>query len=187
MISRIRRSGTSKVLAVAAIGIIAIGIVSTVIFFGAPPTPREVAKDPTREQLKEVAKEPQKEVTKEPPKEVSKEQPKESLDPRTPSLKSAVEQYLRTFEAKDIPKLMTYYDQAGTYADWKGQAGAFAGTYDGFGNVRILFASVAGNTDEIRVRMSEYKADITGDSATVKFTLDNTGHGKLVGDFTMEV
>ncbi len=104
-----------------------------------------------------------------------------------PALMAAVIQHFTTLEAKDVPKLMTDYVQQGTYTEWKGQSGAFAGKYDGFGNVRILYASVAGNMDNIKIRVSNYKANITGDAALVTLTLDNTGHGKLIGDFTMKI
>ncbi|MBI2127329.1 MAG: hypothetical protein HYU02_08495, partial [Thaumarchaeota archaeon] len=102
-------------------------------------------------------------------------------------LKTTVDGHFNKFATKDVPGLMADYTQTGTYTEWKGQAGAFAGKYDGFGNVRILFASVAGNTEHIKITISKYKADITGDSASVTYTLDNEGNGKLVGDFTMTV
>jgi hypothetical protein len=94
---------------------------------------------------------------------------------------------LKSFEAKDVPKMLSTYVQTGAYSEWKGQAGAFAGKYDGFGNVRILYASVIGNTDNIKWTLSNYKAAVTGDAATVTFSLVGEGHGKLVGEFTMNI
>ncbi|MBI2126944.1 MAG: nuclear transport factor 2 family protein [Thaumarchaeota archaeon] len=208
-------SGISKVIVGVVVAVIAIGLVSAVFFFGAPPNPQETTQTPKvptsaeapegKVQAPPTAEAPAAERKPEAPKPAPEqpppapvpEQPKpapapapvpQQVDPvKEAALKSAVEVYLKAFEAKDIPKLMTYYVQTGTYAEWKGQAGAFAGKYDGFGNVRILFASVAGNTDNIKVQMSDYKADIVGDTATVTFKEHNEGHGKLVGDFTMEI
>ena len=69
-----------------------------------------------------------------------------------------------------------------------GQVGpTFGGKYLGQGNLRILFASVIGNTNRIRFEIKNYDATITGDKALVKLVLYGEGHGKLIGNFTMGV
>ncbi len=103
------------------------------------------------------------------------------------ALKTAVEGHFNKFAAKDVPSLMSDYTQTGTYAEWKGQAGAFAGKYDGFPRIRILYATIAGNIQDVKVSFQDYKADISGDTATVSMKVLGDGHGKLIGAFNMDV
>ncbi len=171
--------GISKVLAVAVAAIIAIGIVSSVVFFGAPPKPAEIVKEPT----KETPKEEQKEIVNEPPKEL----PKESPDPRAGDLRKAVEQHFAKFEAKDVIGLLQDYVQQGASGEWSGQAGAFKGTFSGYGSIRIHYAAVMGNTEDMKIHIEDYKANILNDGATVTMTVNGEGHGKLIGNFNMTV
>ncbi len=172
--------GISKVLAVAVAAIIAIGIVSSVVFFGAPPKPTETIKEPP----KETPKEEQKEIVKEPPKEL----PKEHIpDPRAGDLKKAVEQHFAKFEAKDVIGLLQDYVQQGASGEWSGQAGAFKGTFSGYGSIRIHYAAVMGNTEDIKFHIENYKSDISNNEAIVTMTVNGEGHGKLIGSFNMTV
>ena len=175
------RKGLSKMIAVVAAVVVVVGAASAYFFVLQPGSPGEQQAAPAPAPRPAPAPAPQQPAPAPAPAPAA-------VDPaKAAALKTAVDTYVKTFEAKDIPKLMTYYVQQGTYAEWKGQAGAFAGKYDGFGNVRILFASVAGNTEYIKILIKNYKADITGDAATVSFQEENEGAGKLVGEFSMTI
>ncbi|MBM3897442.1 MAG: hypothetical protein FJ358_02810 [Thaumarchaeota archaeon] len=115
--------------------------------------------------------------------------PAGAADPaKADALQKAIEGHFNKFAARDVPGLMANYIQTGTYAEWKGQAGAFAGKYDGFPRIRILYATIAGNTESMKgIKIENYKADIAGDAATVTMKVITTGRGKLIGAFDMEV
>lgn len=107
---------------------------------------------------------------------------------RVDALKATVYNHFSKFEAKNVPSLMQDYTRDGTYAEWSGQAsGAFGGKYSGYNNLRILFASVIGNTDNIKFEIKSYDAALSEDKAIIRLTLYGEGHGKLIGDFTMDV
>ncbi len=53
--------------------------------------------------------------------------------------------------------MLTFYAEGNTRADWTGQAGVDAGTYPGFSNVRLLWASWIGNLDNIQIGMRNYQ------------------------------
>lgn len=170
---KFRKRGVSKVLTVSVLAIIAIGMVSSLIFFGAPPKPSETIKEPIKEEQKEVVKETPKELPKEP-----------SPDPRADALKKAVERHLAKFQERDVAGFMQDYTQ-GASGEWSGQAGAFRGTFSGYGSVRIHYAAVAGNTEDIEFQIENYNADISNNEAMVTMIVNGEGHGKFIGNFNM--
>lgn len=118
----------------------------------------------------------------------------ESLELRPPpppgpsqNLRLSVENFHSAVEALDVAQVLTFYAEGNTRADWTGQAGVYAGTYPGFSNVRLLWASWIGNLDNIQIGMRNYQESIVGDEALVTYTITNIGHGRvnLRGEFEM--
>jgi len=108
--------------------------------------------------------------------------------PQAELLLSTIDEFHSAFESRDSRMTLNYYiNDKSTYAEWSGQAGAFAGTYKGFSNIRILISTILGNTLDIEIEMVSYEVTYAGDEATVVSQLANTGHGKLIGEFSMEV
>ena len=184
----LNRNGISKVMAVVATVIIVVGTASAYffVFQSGAPAQQQVSAPP-------VAK-PQQPA--QPPAQPPPAQPQQPAQPpagavdsaKADALQKAVEGHFNKFAARDAPGLMADYIQTGTYAEWKGQAGAFAGRYDGFPRIRILYATIAGNTESIKgIKIENYKADIAGDTATVTMRVITAGRGKLIGAFDMEV
>lgn len=193
----LNRSGLSKVIAVVAAVVIVVGTASAYFFVlqpGAPaqqqvaPPPAPVPQ-PQPEPAPQPAPAPQPQQPAPAPAPAPQQPvPAPAVDPaRADALKAAVEGHLNKFAAKDAAGLIADYIQTGTYAEWKGQAGAFAGKYDGFPRVRLLYATIIGNTETIKISIENYKADIAGDTGTVSMKVLGEGRGKLIGAFDMEV
>lgn len=119
--------------------------------------------------------------------EAEEEQVISGEHPQQDLLRQTIDEFHNAFASRDSTATLTYYSQAGANAEWIGQAGAFKGTYKGYNNIRILIATILGNTIDIQINMQNYEVTFRGDRATVVHTLVNTGHGKLIGEFTMEI
>ena len=108
--------------------------------------------------------------------------------PEKELLRATIDEFHAAFATRDSRETLKYYsNDKATYAEWTGQAGAFAGSYKGFNNIRILISTILGNTLSIELNMQSYDVTFTGDQATVVHTLYNVGEGKLIGEFSMEV
>ena len=108
--------------------------------------------------------------------------------PEKELLRTTIEDYHAAFGSRDSRETLKYYsNDKSTYAEWTGQAGAFAGSYKGYNNIRILISTILGNTMSIELNIVSYDVTFTGDQATVVHTLYNEGEGKLIGEFSMEV
>jgi len=108
--------------------------------------------------------------------------------PQKELLRTTIDEYHAAFGSRDSRETLTYYsNEKSTYAEWTGQAGAFAGSYKGYNNIRILISTILGNTMSIELNMVSYEVTFTGDQATVVHSLYNHGEGKLIGEFSMEV
>ena len=102
-------------------------------------------------------------------------------------LRQRIQDFFLAFEAKDVPSLNTFYSKDQTYAEWSGVAGVFKGQYNGYSNVRILMATVVGNTDDIDILINGYQVTFDGDVATTSYQIVNVGSGKMIGQFVMDV
>ncbi len=108
--------------------------------------------------------------------------------PEKELLRTTIEDFHAAFSSRDSRETLKYYsNDRATYAEWTGQAGAFAGSYKGYNNIRILISTILGNTMSIELNIVSYDVTFTGDQATVVHTLYNEGEGKLIGEFSMEV
>ena len=103
-------------------------------------------------------------------------------------LRTTIEEFHAAFGSRDSRETLKYYsNDKATYAEWTGQAGAFAGSYKGYNNIRILISTILGNTMSIELNIVSYDVTFAGDQATVVHSLYNHGEGKLIGEFSMEV
>ena len=103
-------------------------------------------------------------------------------------LRTTIEEFHAAFSSRDSRETLKYYsNDKATYAEWTGQAGAFAGSYKGYNNIRILISTILGNTMSIELNIVSYDVTFAGDQATVVHSLYNHGEGKLIGEFSMEV
>ena len=108
--------------------------------------------------------------------------------PEKELLRTTIEDFHAAFSSRDSRETLKYYsNDRATYAEWTGQAGAFAGSYKGYNNIRILISTILGNTMSIELNIVSYDVTFNGDQATVVHTLYNVGEGKLIGEFSMEV
>ena len=108
--------------------------------------------------------------------------------PQAELLKTTIADFHKAFSSKDSKATLSYYaNDRTTYAEWSGQAGAFAGTYKGYNNIRILISTILANTLDITIDMTSYDVTFSGDRATVVHQLSNTGHGQLIGEFSMDI
>jgi len=182
------RSDRTKVASVFfLIGII--GIVGIITYPSIPVFPdNEIVNEPVR--VVEVAVQGEQREGEEPVQvEVVVAEPVISGEhPAQDLLRTTIDEFHEAFASRDSRQTLTYYsNNKATYAEWTGQAGAFAGSYKGYNNIRILISTILGNTIDIQVNMVSYDVTFTGDIATVVHSLQNTGHGKLIGEFTMDV
>jgi len=108
--------------------------------------------------------------------------------PQKELLRTTIDDFHAAFGSRDSRETLRYYsNDRATYAEWTGQAGAFAGSYKGYNNIRILISTILGNTMSIELNIVSYDVTFTGDQATVVHSLYNQGEGKLIGEFSMEV
>ena len=108
--------------------------------------------------------------------------------PEKELLRTTIDDFHAAFGSRDSRETLKYYsNDRATYAEWTGQAGAFAGSYKGYNNIRILISTILGNTMTIELNIVSYDVTFTGDQATVVHSLYNQGEGKLIGEFSMEV
>ena len=108
--------------------------------------------------------------------------------PQKELLRTTIDDFHAAFGSRDSRETLKYYsNDRATYAEWTGQAGAFAGSYKGYNNIRILISTILGNTMSIELNIVSYDVTFTGDQATVVHSLYNEGEGKLIGEFSMEV
>jgi len=113
--------------------------------------------------------------------------PAQGDHPAAEALRLRVGDFHLALGEKDVQRMMEFYSSANPFAEWGGQSGVFAGTYPGFNNVRLLWASVIGNTETIESTFTDYSASFVGDTSTVSYELETVGRGKLVGDFSMVI
>jgi hypothetical protein len=166
-----------------------IGIVGIITYPSIPVFPdNEIVNEPVR--VAEVAVQGEPREGEEPVRvEIVEAEPVISGDhPQKELLRTTIDEYHAAFGSRDSRETLTYYsNEKSTYAEWTGQAGAFAGSYKGYNNIRILISTILGNTMSIELNMVSYEVTFTGDQATVVHSLYNHGEGKLIGEFSMEV
>ncbi len=106
--------------------------------------------------------------------------------PSTP-VRTAVDQFLQDFNRRDVAGLSSFYAQDACVT-WSGKATGLVGTYDGQGNVRILFGSSIGKTIYLNASISNY-SEKPADPANVNVTMTiyMTGNSTIVGGLNSTV
>lgn len=112
---------------------------------------------------------------------------KENVETELENLREQVMRFHSAIEDFDVEQVMTFYVNPSTRVDWTGQVGVLGGTYPGWSNVRLLWAALMGNLQDMQITLSHYQADIDGDEALVTYIIINTGRGTLIGDYRMVV
>ena len=166
-----------------------IGIVGIITYPTLPVFPdNEIVTEPVRVVEVAVQEEPRE---GEEPAQVEIVEAEEVISgdhPEKELLRTTIEEFHTAFSSRDSRETLKYYsNDKATYAEWTGQAGAFAGSYKGYNNIRILISTILGNTMSIELNIVSYDVTFAGDQATVVHSLYNHGEGKLIGEFSMEV
>jgi len=95
------------------------------------------------------------------------------------------------FNARNVNGLSNFYTNDAVVV-WTSSPGAAAngldGTYDGNGNVRILYGSSIGKTIYLTASMSNYKeTQINPDNVNVSLTLTMNGNSSVVGALSITI
>jgi hypothetical protein len=107
----------------------------------------------------------------------------------TPSttVNSAITQWVADFNSRDVTGLGNYYS-TNAVVDWTGDASGLAGTYNGVGNIRILYGSSIGKTSTLIANISNLSVNsINPSNANVTLTLNMKGLSSVVGALTITV
>jgi hypothetical protein len=105
--------------------------------------------------------------------------------PTTP-LKTAVNNWVAAFNNRDVTGLGNFYTQDASVA-WSNAPG-LTGTYNGLGNIRILYGSSIGKTTSLTASIANYQEKDTNPSnANVTLTLSMAGNSTVVGGLTITV
>lgn len=103
-----------------------------------------------------------------------------------PPLKNAVDTWVQDFNSRDVTGLSEFYatDAAVTWSNAPG----LTGTYDGIGNVRILYGSSIGKTTYLTANLTNYnEKQISPGDSNVSLTLTMNGHSTVVGNLSISV
>ncbi len=102
-------------------------------------------------------------------------------------VKGAVDQWVADFNSRDVTGLGNFYS-TGAAVSWTGQASGLAGTYNGVGNVRILYGSSIGKTTSLVANISNYKeTQINPSNYNVSLTLTMNGNSSVVGKLSITI
>ena len=105
----------------------------------------------------------------------------------TTTVKAAVTQWVADFNSRDVTGLGNFYT-TDAQVDWTGSASGLAGTYNGVGNIRILYGSSIGKTTSLIASQSNYnEKDINPTNANVSLTLTLNGNSSVVGALSITV
>lgn len=97
------------------------------------------------------------------------------------TVQAAVKQWVTDFNSRDVTGIGNFYAQDTTVV-WTGTAPGLTGTYNGVGNVRILFGSSIGKTTTLNASIANYnEKDVNPYNANVSLTLSMNGNSSVVG------
>jgi len=103
--------------------------------------------------------------------------------PSTP-VKTSVDQFIQDFNSRNIAAMSNFYAQDACVT-WSGKASGLTGTYNGQGNVRILYGSSIGKTDILNANISNYNEKISSPTnVNVTMTVNMVGHSSVVGNLS---
>jgi hypothetical protein len=109
--------------------------------------------------------------------------------PPSTQLRPAVDQWVQDFNTRNVEGLSNFYTTDAAVV-WGGtpQAGSLLGTYNGIGNIRILYGSSIGKTTFLNASISNYSEKPTNPSnIDVTLTLKMQGNSTVVGGLTSTI
>jgi hypothetical protein len=107
----------------------------------------------------------------------------------TPSttVKTSVDQWVSDFNTRNVAGLANFYSTAAAVT-WSGNAAGLAGTYNGQGNIRILYGSSIGKTLILNASIANYAESVANPSnINVTMTVLMNGNSSVVGELTSTV
>jgi hypothetical protein len=100
--------------------------------------------------------------------------------PPTP-VKSAVDQWLRAFNGRDVEGLLNFYGFSSEVI-WSGNTEGLQGGYAGAGSIRILYGSTIGKTTQLLASSSNYSEKVLSPvNINVTMTLKLDGNSSVLG------
>ena len=103
------------------------------------------------------------------------------------TVQSAINTWIGDFNSRNVQGLGNFYSTDALVV-WSGDASGLAGTYDGQGNVRILYGSSIGKTTSLNASIANVVATpLSPDESNVTLTLSMKGNSSVVGALTISV
>lgn len=113
--------------------------------------------------------------------------PSSSCVTPTTTVQTAVNTWVADFNSRNVQGLGNFYAQDALVV-WSGQASGLAGTYNGVGNIRILYGSSIGKTTSLNASIANVVAKpLSPDESNVTLTLSMKGNSSVVGALTITV
>jgi hypothetical protein len=107
----------------------------------------------------------------------------------TPStgVKTAVDQLVQDFNTRNVGALSNFY-ATDACVTWSGLASGLTGTYNGQGNIRILYGSSIGKTTTLSANIANYNEKAASPSnVNVTMTINMNGNSSVVGALTSTI
>jgi len=113
--------------------------------------------------------------------------PSSSCPPPSTTVQTAVTQWVADFNSRNVEALGNFYSQDAAVV-WSGQASGLAGTYNGQGNIRILYGSSIGKTTTLNASVANVVAKaLSPDEYNVTLALSLKGDSSVVGALAITV
>ncbi len=98
-------------------------------------------------------------------------------------VQTAFQTHLQRISSRDIPTVLTDYQQTAVVV-WEGNAQGLQGTYNGVGNVKLLYATALGTASTIKFNSTTYKALVNSSSEeTIIADIKFFGNSQVLGAF----
>jgi hypothetical protein len=112
--------------------------------------------------------------------------PASGSTPSTP-VKTAVDQLVQDFNSRNVAGLSNFYS-TDACVTWSGLASGLTGTYNGQGNVRILYGSSIGKTTSLNASIANYNEKAASPAVVnVTMTILMNGNSSVVGALTSTI
>ncbi len=97
------------------------------------------------------------------------------------TVKSAVDQLIQYFNSRDVGSLSNLYS-SDACVTWTGLASGLVGTYNGQGNIKILYGSSIGKTTDLKASIANYNEKAANPTnVNVTMTISMRGNSSVVG------
>jgi ketosteroid isomerase-like protein len=113
--------------------------------------------------------------------------PSSSCPTPSTTVQTAVTQWIADFNSRNVEGLGNFYTTDALVV-WSGQASGLAGTYNGQGNIRILYGSSIGKTTSLNASIANVVAKaLSPDEYNVTLALAMKGNSSVVGALAITV